>query len=289
VTDRLGLGPVALDCLNAGKSLLTEKPMASTLEQAERLVQAAESAGVACTVGYMKRYDEGVEKAKKILDDLVESRELGAIVYARAHCFSGDAYCRCDDHIVTDEKKTQGRETWPMAPDGIPEEQRLAYHQYLNQYCHDINLLRYLLGESPSVSHVQSGAKGFQVVTFDFKDHMATLETGQFAYQGWDEVIEVYFEKGRLRIKMPPPLLRNVSAQVELYKGEGTRQTCLPHSEWSWAFRRQAEAFVGDVYAKRESISSGVDSLEDMRIIEMIWKMKIEGSPEFCMRKEYAR
>lgn len=277
VTARLGTGPVAYDCLNAGKPLLTEKPMASTLEQAEKLVNIANTKGVTYTVGYMKRYDEGVQKAKVILDDLIKSGELGPVLYTKAHCFSGDAYCKCDGCIVTDEKKSENWETWPIAPDWVPEGQRQEYHQYLNSYCHNINLLRYLFGKTPSISHVEMNKSGFQVVLFDFGDHIATLETGRFSYQGWDEVTEIYFAKGRLRIKTPPPLLRNVPAEVELYKGGDGQQTSYPHSGWSWAFRRQAESYIEDVYEGRESLSSGADSLDDIRIVEAMWKMKLNG------------
>ncbi len=281
VTGRLSTGPVAFDCLKAGKPLLTEKPMASTLEQAEKLVHAAQANGVTTyTIGYMKRYDQGVQRAKIILDDLIKGGELGPILYVRAHCFGGDAYCKCDGHIVTDEKKTESWETWPIAPGWIPADQRQEYHQYLNSYCHNINLLRYLFGKTPLISHVQSNNHGFQVVIFNFGGHTAMLETGRFSYHEWDEVIEIYFAKGRLRIKTPPPLLRNVPAQVELYKGGNAGQTCLTHSEWSWAFRRQAESYVEDVCAGRESLSSGADSLEDMRLIETIWQMKLNSKTQ---------
>ena len=43
VVARPNIGPIALDCLNAGKHLITEKPMAATLEQAQRLVGIAET------------------------------------------------------------------------------------------------------------------------------------------------------------------------------------------------------------------------------------------------------
>jgi predicted dehydrogenase len=59
--------------------------MAGTFAQAERLVHAARDAGVCYAVGYMKRYDEGVQLAKKMLDDLRTSMELGPVVFARAH------------------------------------------------------------------------------------------------------------------------------------------------------------------------------------------------------------
>ncbi|MDP6053926.1 MAG: Gfo/Idh/MocA family oxidoreductase, partial [Candidatus Latescibacteria bacterium] len=39
VTRRHHTGPVALDCLQAGKHLFTEKPMAATLQQAETLAE----------------------------------------------------------------------------------------------------------------------------------------------------------------------------------------------------------------------------------------------------------
>lgn len=277
VTARPGTGPVALDCLKAGRSLLTEKPMASTSEQAEKLI-AAQPENRVYTVGYMRRYDAGVQKAKMILDELMRSKELGPVLYARVHCFAGDAYRKADGHIVTDEKKTTDWETWPIAPNWVPEDQKQEYHQYLNCYCHDINLARYLFGKTPAVSHVQFNNPGYKLAILDFGGHSALLETGSFPGREWDENIEIYFANGRLRIEMPPALLRNVPAKVELYKAGDIQETRLPHPEWSWAFRRQAEAFIRDVREGRESLSSGKDSLEDIRLVETMWKMKLKAS-----------
>ena len=275
VTARLGTGPVALDCLKAGKSLLTEKPMASTVEQAEKLV-AAQSKNTTYAVGYMRRYDAGIQKAKMILDELIRSKELGPILYTRVHCFAGDAYCKSDGHIVTDEKKTTHWETWPSAPDWVPEEQRQEYHQYLNVYCHDLNLVRYLFGKTPVVSHVQFDKPGAKLAILDFGDHMALLETGFSTSRGWDESIEIYFADGRLQIIPPPALLKNVPAEVRLYKAGTIQQELRSLTEWSWSFRRQAEAFINDVREGRESLSSGTDSLEDIRLVETMWKMKLK-------------
>ncbi len=66
VTPRAYTAPVTLDCLEAGKHVLTEKPMAGTVEQAKRLVVAAQTRNLRYAVGYMKRYDEGVQLAKKL-------------------------------------------------------------------------------------------------------------------------------------------------------------------------------------------------------------------------------
>ncbi len=276
VTARPNTGPVALDCLQAGKPLLTEKPMASTFKQAQRLVQAAKLQRITYAIGYMKRYDAGVQRAKIILDGLIKSRKLGRILYTRAHCFAGDAYCGCRGHIVTNEKKTTSWKAWAMAPDWIPELRKQEYHQYLNTYCHTVNLMRYFLGVAPSVSFAQFHKSGCKVAILDFGGQMGILETGFSSCRGWDESIEIYFTKGRLRLELPPPLLRNATAKVILYTGSRPQKAYVPYLKPSWSFCRQAEAFIEDVINKRESLTSGIDSLEDMRIIEAIWKIGIK-------------
>ena len=50
--------------LSAGKSVITEKPMVGRLDEAEELTALAKKNGVHYAVGFMKRYDTGVELAK---------------------------------------------------------------------------------------------------------------------------------------------------------------------------------------------------------------------------------
>jgi predicted dehydrogenase len=278
ITSRIGVGPVARDCLKAGKHLMTEKPMASTVEQAEKILRT-QPKGIVYSIGYMRRYDAGVCQAKRILDELMESKRLGDVIYVRVHCFAGDDYCNAGGHTVTTEKKTATWETWPMAPDWVPEPEKYKYHQYLNFYCHDINLLRFLFGKTPAVSSVKFDDPVYQLVTFDFGGFSALLETGSFPNRPWDEYVEIFFANGRMRIDLPPALLKDVPAKVELYSGNvnGYTQEPIPPLGPSWAFKRQAEAFVQDVSEGRVSVSSGADSIEDIRLTENIWKMKLKG------------
>ena len=275
VTKRTMMGPIAFDCLNAGKSLMTEKPMASTLDQAKQLVEASCLNNVVYKVGYHRLYDEGVQKAKSILNELVETEELGPITYVRAHRFSGTGYCNCDGHIVTDEANSGEGHQWPCAPEWIAPEWKEHYHQYLNTYCHNISLLRYLIGKTPVVESVNLARKGGRVAVFNFGDFVGILETGYYADHGWDEITEIYFSKGCLRIKTPPHLLRNVPAQIELYKRGEKSELVSPICGWTWSFRRQAEAFIEDVASGQIGLGGGEDSLEDMRLIEEIWRKQL--------------
>ncbi|MEZ5359907.1 MAG: Gfo/Idh/MocA family oxidoreductase [Candidatus Zixiibacteriota bacterium] len=48
---------VALKVIHAGKHLLIEKPIAATLEEADRIIAAAEAKGVKLTVGHIERFN----------------------------------------------------------------------------------------------------------------------------------------------------------------------------------------------------------------------------------------
>ena len=74
-------GPLAERVLRAGKHCFVEKPLAYTVEDAERAVAAARRAGRILMVGHLLVYHPGVEKLKTIAD----SGELGEIHYIYSH------------------------------------------------------------------------------------------------------------------------------------------------------------------------------------------------------------
>ncbi len=278
VTPRPFTGLTVLDCLEAGKHVLSEKPMAGTVEQGQRLVAAARARGVHYVVGYMKRYDEGVELAKRALDEAIATGELGKIAYARTHCYMGDSYCNPWGHVITDEKADYIGSGWPVAPDWLSPEWQKPFAAYVNTYSHNTNLLRYLFGRTPRVQHADVSRSNGQIAVLDFGEFSATVETGRTSNRGWDEVTEIFFDDGRITLKTPPALLRNIPATVQIYRAGNKQELVVPQPYWSWSFRRQADAFIKTVRLNISSISSGEDSLEDLRLIETIWKEDIRIS-----------
>lgn len=72
--------PCALKAIRAGKHVLVEKPMATTLKEAEEMKAAAEKAGVMLMVGFVCRFGADTAVMKDFIDDGV----LGEIYYAKA-------------------------------------------------------------------------------------------------------------------------------------------------------------------------------------------------------------
>jgi predicted dehydrogenase len=271
-TRRPATGPIVRDALNAGKHVLSEKPMAPTRELAQSLVDAAAVAKRKYSVGFMKRHDAGVQQAKELLDTLRQSNELGRVILMRAYCFGGEFVVGSPDFAMTAETRPEGLELWPAAPEWLPQAMATDYAWFLNVFIHDLNLLRFLAGKRPTVTAADLRRANGRLVMLDFGDFSGVLEMAEIGFQEWQEGVDILFEKGRLRIELPPPLLRNVPARIELQYAGDRKHSVRPDVPPSWAFRRQAEAFIADIAADREPIASGKDSLEDMILVEQIWR-----------------
>jgi len=71
-------GSVGLQALEAGVAVLMEKPLAASLEEADRLVAAADRRGVQLQVGHIERFNQAVRAAQEHIRDVryVESTRL---------------------------------------------------------------------------------------------------------------------------------------------------------------------------------------------------------------------
>ncbi len=70
---------VAADLLEAGVSVLVEKPIAPTVEEARELFAIARRSGAVLHVGHVERFNGAVQELRKIVERpiLIESRRLG--------------------------------------------------------------------------------------------------------------------------------------------------------------------------------------------------------------------
>ncbi|MGU3496618.1 Gfo/Idh/MocA family oxidoreductase [Xanthobacteraceae bacterium A53D] len=74
---------VALDVINAGCSVLVEKPVASTVEQGKEIVAAAKAKGVTLMVGHVERFNPAVQAVKKA----IEGEDLLSVAITRVGPF----------------------------------------------------------------------------------------------------------------------------------------------------------------------------------------------------------
>ena len=113
--------------MRAGKDVLCEKPLALSVEECRRIVDAAEETGRMCMVGQVCRYAPGFVKAKELID----AGEIGELFFVESE------YAHNYEHA-------RGR---------LPADWRLdpRRHGAIGGGCHAVDLLRWVAGEIAEV------------------------------------------------------------------------------------------------------------------------------------------
>ncbi len=75
--------PIALTCIARGVHVLVEKPIASTVEQGQEIIDAARAAGVTLMVGHVERFNPAVEAVK----DAIRNEDILSIAITRVGPF----------------------------------------------------------------------------------------------------------------------------------------------------------------------------------------------------------
>ncbi|MFW6189627.1 MAG: Gfo/Idh/MocA family protein [Planctomycetota bacterium] len=273
-------GDIAAELLRAGKDVFMEKPMATSLRQAERVMEAVGASGRRLMVGYMKRYDAGNELVKEHVQSFLESGELGGIQYVRNHGFCGDWIAGQDAPVIrTNEPKPEAETHWP---EWLPERFRRGYLGYLQQYTHNVNLLRWFLGaggdvDLRAVDLEEGGLRG--VVVLQVAGRRAVIESGSLPYHSWEEHTQIYFDRGWVKTCAPPIMLKNIPASVEVYRGDrDDKTTCdvFPANGRSWSYKEEMRHFCERLRSGHPFRSPAADAVHDVRVLEDIYRMHVD-------------
>ena len=266
---------MAEDLLKRGKSVFMEKPMATSLERARAILDAEAGGGGRLMVGYMKRYDSGNQAVKQYVRQFLETGEIGPVTYIRNHGFCGDWTANLDTPLFTSQEPYPA--TKSARPAWLPEDRYGSYIGYLQQYTHNINLVRWLLdaGDRGSVRSVDLDDDGITgVVVLDVAGSRAVVESGGLTHYRWDEHTQVYFRDGWVKTDAPPLLLRNVPADVEVYRAGAIQEftRVIPKPSWEWSYKREAEHFLNAVRTGEPFDSGALDTYTDVRLFEEIYR-----------------
>jgi predicted dehydrogenase len=258
----------AIRLLEAGKHVIVEKPLAGSAAAGQRMVDAADAAGRHLVCGYMKCHDSGLQWARERVG------ERGATPH-QAHLFfaGGDWWANLGEPITTDEPMPEGWGTQNWMPPGLSETQARAFTFFINIYSHHLGMLRYLLGRELELISIEPHGPS-ETVLFHAGGTQVVLMRSQMDCHWWEERLRLVFPDGYLDVLPPPPMARNVAAQVEDYvHGDGQTGTIQrPVTGWNWAFHRQAEHFVDVCAGRVEPIVPAEHGRRDLELMEQMAK-----------------
>lgn len=254
------------ELLKAGVPIFTEKPLAASPEVGETIAKAVKESGTWQMVGYHKRSDPASMYAKAEIERLKKAGDLGKMKYIRLLMPAGDWIANGFTGLIGSNEPYPALETDPPASD-MDEQTYQQYMGFVNYYIHQVNLLRYFLGEpykvsyaDPSgilfVAHSESGICG----TIEMTPYQTTVD--------WQEHAFICFEKGWIKVELPAPLAVNRPGRVEIYRDPGngaTPELVVPQLPWVHAMMQQAVNFVAAIKGERKPMCDADEALEDLK------------------------
>jgi predicted dehydrogenase len=254
---------------DAGKHILCEKPLASSIKETENLIDYCEKKNVVLQVGFMMRYHGYHIKAK----EMVESKAIGNPVMGRGQltCW----YPPMENNWRQDPEKGGGGALMDMA-------------------IHTVDILRYLFGDVSAVSSF-NGTETHGYAVEDSGVMLLKFENGAYGvcdsfFNIPDEaakgVLEVYGTKGSLMAEgtisqvAGGTMVAYLQGEDKGYDAQQDRSGIEPvkvKADLKDMYMAEVEDFIDSVENKRKPMNSGEEALKNFAIIQAAYKSQKTG------------
>jgi predicted dehydrogenase len=242
--------PASIKALAAGKHVLCEKPLAIGLDEAADLAEAVRHSGKRFQLGHMKRYDIGLQEAKRFV-----SEEMGDIVALKAwYCDSTHRYAMTDAVQPLIVKSAHARK-----PAEDPKADLSRYYM-LAHGSHLVDTARYFAGDILAVTARLSKDKGLYCWFVDVEFANGTLghlDLTVSVRMDWHEGFQIYGQNGSVLGKTFNPWYKKTS-EVDIFR-ESDGCSYRPLGADGHFYRRQVEGFAEAVLHDRPLTGAGID------------------------------
>lgn len=276
---------VAVASLDAGKHLFIEKPMCFSLQEADRIIEAAERSGKVTQVGYMKLHEPAFEKA---VEEVATMDDLRFVQVNHLHP-SNDLHVRqfrtrrFDD--IPPEAAAEAQRVAEAAIDAaignVPKEASRLFGAVSGSLIHDLYGLRELFGMPYRVVSTEIW-DGAITTVFEYAAGHRCVVSWIDLPDLWDfrETLEVFGSNKRVQVSYTTGFQKGVSTiTIHEVDEKGTTVRREPSMDWENPFRRELRRFHGCVVNGDVSRSPVQSARDDVALVIDIIKAYVESRP----------
>ena len=252
--------PLAIQAMEAGVHVITEKPMATTCEDARKMLETAKRTGKTLAVISQNRWNPGAVLIKEKMED----HSLGKLLGLRGTV----AWFRNEQYYTSSDWKG----TWAREGGGV----------IINQAYHTIDMLRYIAGEEvdyidanianrfhPYIE-VEDSAEG--VIVFKSGIH-ASFQT--ITYNTIDAQVEMefYWENATARMEGSQATIKMKDGTTfESKDDDGEAYQFGGKSYWGVSHIKQIRAFYDALEKGQPFMMSGEEAYKTQQMVEAVYR-----------------
>jgi predicted dehydrogenase len=228
----------------AGRHVLVEKPMCTTVTEAEAMVAAAEKAGTVLMVAYMKRHDPAYRYAQARVREMSDVRFIQVnhlhpdnslhLAVFRVHRFD-DIPAAVRAAAEAEHRRGVADALGYADPEQVPAAISRAYSTILGSMIHDIGNLHGLFGPPARVLSSEIWAEGRGISTvLEYPGDKRAVCTWVDLPELWDfrETLEVYGARERVLATFPTGFARGLPSTVTLHGMDADRTPWRRELSW---------------------------------------------------------
>lgn len=263
--------PMTIYAANAGKHVLTEKPMSITVEDAKAMIEACEQNGVTLGVIFQNRYNPGSLLIKEALED----GSLGRILGGKCSV----TWKRTDEYY----SKSDWKGTWDKEGGGV----------LIDQAIHTMDLLRWFVNDEIDYIDAQIGNRAHEKIEVEDSaegviKYKNGVVTGFFAinYYSYDAPVEIELhcehgiakmaaDRATIRYNDGTEISRDKNPHEAIDYGEGVKHY------WGVSHSKQIKEFYADLAAGRTPAIDGREALKTQEMIAGVYRSGKENKRVF--------
>ncbi len=229
----------ALRVLRAGRHALVEKPLASTIAEAKKIVTYARAKKRHLMVGFIERFNPSIQNAKNLLKE----GKIGELVSATAKRVS----------------------QWP---------ERIGDVGVVKDYAiHDIDIMRRIFEDDPKTVYARVGNLKHKEYE-DYAQIMLTFEGGRTAFLEANWLTPYKIRDLTLTGSDAILSLDYIKQEISV---ETLERTLKPRHEWKEPLKLELQHFAKSILADEEPEVTGVDGLKALVVAESAIKSSQQG------------
>jgi predicted dehydrogenase len=283
-------GP-AIAAAEAGKHVFVEKPMCTTVREAQAMVDAADRAGVLLMIAYMKRHEPAYRFAQQKVAEMSDVRFIQVNhLHPDNDLHTAEFKVRRFDDISADVRANWQHEQRALIAealdyadgDDVPDAMAHAYNLILGSMIHDLGNLHGLFGPAQHVLSSEIWLDGRAVTTvLDYGEGRRAVASWVDLPELWDfkETLEVYGSRERVLVSFPTGFARGLPSYVTLH-GMDTDGTPW-RREYSWhdnPFKLELQHFGECIRSGQPPRTPGSEAVADIQLVGDIVKTYLRGA-----------
>ncbi|KAJ5788522.1 hypothetical protein N7457_003512 [Penicillium paradoxum] len=285
--------PHALLALQHDKVVFIEKPMALSLQDADRIIELEKTSSGKVMVGYMRRYASGFIDAVKEIGSLDEVR------YARVRDIVGPnsdfvaqsgTFPKVFSDYRAEDKTELGQRTGELLEQaltmelGIPvtDETACQWRNLGSLGSHDLSAMREALGMPSAVlgaSLCSTQGPPFWSALFQYPSFAVSYESGIDEVPRFDASIEVFGGNKTVKVCFDSPYVKGLPTTMHIREKleDGSFRESLVRNTYEDAYTLEMKELYAFVVEGKPAKTTAEDARKDIEIFGMIMKAGLAG------------